>query len=353
MFRKLLLAVAALLLLPVLLVAQDGKLRGKVTDKESGEALIGANVTVDGTNLGAATDVNGEYVILSVPPGIYTLKVTYIGYSPVTISNVSVNASLTTTQNFTMSSSAVQVQGVEIVAERPLIQRNTTNTIRIQTGADVQALPFRGVQNIIATSAGVVQQGGNLYVRGGRVGEVAYYVDGANVTNPSGADDNGREMVSLIREALQEVQAGARLLRHAGQGVEQGSDLVDEGRDDQGDGADQDADAGQVDDRHAERPGHVRSLQPVHKRVENEGEQGSDDEDEHGFADEAEEQPADDQEDGQHRELNPARHGDRAHGGPLRLADPGGVVGHDADYSRGERRRSGSDHRSALPASWS
>ncbi|HTY39281.1 MAG TPA: TonB-dependent receptor, partial [Bacteroidota bacterium] len=206
MFRKLLLAVAALLLLPVLLVAQDGKLRGKVTDKESGEALIGANVTVDGTNLGAATDVNGEYVILSVPPGIYTLKVTYIGYSPVTISNVSVNASLTTTQNFTMSSSAVQVQGVEIVAERPLIQRNTTNTIRIQTGADVQALPFRGVQNIIATSAGVVQQGGNLYVRGGRVGEVAYYVDGANVTNPSGADDNGREMVSLIREALQEVQ---------------------------------------------------------------------------------------------------------------------------------------------------
>ena len=71
MFRKLLLAVAALLLLPVLLVAQDGKLRGKVTDKESGEALIGANVTVEGTNLGAATDVNGEYVILSVPPGIH------------------------------------------------------------------------------------------------------------------------------------------------------------------------------------------------------------------------------------------------------------------------------------------
>ena len=202
MFRKLLLAVAALLLLPVLLVAQDGKLRGKVTDKESGEALIGANVTVEGTNLGAATDVNGEYVILSVPPGIYTAKVTYIGYSPVTISNVAVNASLTTNQNFAMSSSAVQVQGVEIVAERPLIQRNTTNTIRIQTGADVQTLPFRGVQNIVAMSAGVVQQSGALYVRGGRSGEVAYFVDGANVTDPSSMG----EMVSLIREALQEVQ---------------------------------------------------------------------------------------------------------------------------------------------------
>ena len=202
MFRKLLLAVAALLLLPVLLVAQDGKLRGKVTDKESGDALIGANVTVVGTNLGAATDVNGDYVILSVPPNIYTLKVTYIGYSPVTISNVSVNASLTTTQDFKMLSSAVQVQGVEIVAERPLVQRNTTNTIRIATGADIQSLPFRGVQNIVAMSAGVVQQSGNLYVRGGRSGEIAYYVDGANVTDPSSMG----EMVSLIREALQEVQ---------------------------------------------------------------------------------------------------------------------------------------------------
>jgi len=202
MFRKLLLAFVALLLLPVLLVAQDGKLRGKVTDKESGEALIGANVTVEGSNLGAATDVNGEYVILSVPPGIYTVKVTYIGYSPVTVSNVTVNASLTTSLPLAMSSSAVQVQGVVIVAERPLIQRNTTNTIRIQSQEDVQVLPFRGVQNIVAMAAGVVQQAGNLYVRGGRDGEVAYYVDGANVTDPSSMN----EMVSLIREALQEVQ---------------------------------------------------------------------------------------------------------------------------------------------------
>lgn len=62
MFRKLLLALFALLLLPALLLAQDGKLRGKVTDKESGEALVGANVTVEGTSLGAATDVNGEYI---------------------------------------------------------------------------------------------------------------------------------------------------------------------------------------------------------------------------------------------------------------------------------------------------
>jgi hypothetical protein len=202
MFRKLLLVLAALLLLPALLFAQDGKLRGKVTDRESGEALIGANVTVDGTNLGAATDVNGEYVILSVPPGTYTVKATYIGYSPYTVSNIMINSGLTTTADLKMSSSAVQVQGVEIIAERPLIQRNTTNTIRIQSQSDVEVLPFRGVQAIVALSAGVVQQAGNLYVRGGRSGEVAFYVDGASVTDRTDMS----EMVSLIREALQEVQ---------------------------------------------------------------------------------------------------------------------------------------------------
>jgi hypothetical protein len=68
MFRKLLLAFIASFLLPSLLLAQDGKLRGKVTDKESGEPLIGANITVEGTGLGAASDINGEYIILSVPP---------------------------------------------------------------------------------------------------------------------------------------------------------------------------------------------------------------------------------------------------------------------------------------------
>jgi outer membrane receptor protein involved in Fe transport len=202
MFRKLLVAFAALLLLPALLLAQDGKLRGKVTDRETGDALIGANVQIEGTNMGAATDVNGEYVILSVPPAIYTVKVTYIGYTPTTVSNIRVNSNITTTYDFKLASSAVQIQAVEIVAERPLIQRNTTNTIRVTQQEEVQYIPFRGVQNIVALSAGAVQQGGTLYVRGGRAGEIAYYVDGANATNPL----FGSENYGAIREAIEEVQ---------------------------------------------------------------------------------------------------------------------------------------------------
>ncbi|MGB2868603.1 MAG: carboxypeptidase-like regulatory domain-containing protein [Bacteroidota bacterium] len=205
MFRKLTVAITVLFLLPVLALAQDGKLRGKVTDKESGEPLIGANVVVEGTNLGAPTDVNGEYIILSVPTGVYTIKASYIGYAGFTITNVRVSSNLTTTQDIKLSSTAIQVQGIEITAERPLVQRNTTNTIRFQTQEDIKNIPFRGLQNILALNAGVILQNGNLYVRGGRNGEVSYYLEGANTTNPITNTQN----VGVIQEAIEEVQLQA------------------------------------------------------------------------------------------------------------------------------------------------
>jgi len=53
--------------------AQYGKISGKVVDKETKEPLIGASVVIQGTTLGAATDINGNYVILNVPAGVYTV----------------------------------------------------------------------------------------------------------------------------------------------------------------------------------------------------------------------------------------------------------------------------------------
>jgi hypothetical protein len=202
MQRKILAVLFAAVLLPALLLAQDGKLRGRVTDRDSGEPLVGANVFVEGTNLGAACDINGDYIILSVRPGVYTLRVSYVGYNNYSLSNVRISSNITTNQDFKLTSSAIQVQAVEVVAERPLVQRNTTNTVRLSTQEDIENLPIRGVQNIIALQAGVVQQKGNLYVRGGRAGEVAYYVDGANVTNPL----SNAELTSVIQEAVEELQ---------------------------------------------------------------------------------------------------------------------------------------------------
>lgn len=70
-----LIAAVLFVLAPAALLAQEGKLRGKVTDKQTGDPLIGAHVIIAGATLGAATDVNGDYIILGVPPGVFTVRV--------------------------------------------------------------------------------------------------------------------------------------------------------------------------------------------------------------------------------------------------------------------------------------
>lgn len=179
------------------------KIRGTVTDKQSGEPLIGASVVIEGTTQGASTDVNGNYIILNVQPGKYTLRASYLGYQNVTVSNVVVNIDLTTDLNFELSSEAVSLQAVQIVAEAPLVNKNATNTVVQFKSDQIENIPVRGVQGVFALSGGIVSQGGNLYVRGGRAGEVAYYVDGVLVNNPM----NRQSALTVINNAIEEVSA--------------------------------------------------------------------------------------------------------------------------------------------------
>ena len=206
MKRNLIVALFLALLTPVFLSAQTtGKLRGKVIDKETGEALPGANVTVEGTNYGAATDVNGEYIILNVPAGVYAVKASFIGYRDVTISNILVNSGLTKEVNFELPTEALEGTAVEIVAERPLVNKNATNAVRIQSYEEIKNVPVRGIPNIIALQPGVVQQNGVTYIRGGRSDEVGYYLEGASTRSVM----SGGNTITVIPEALQELQVQA------------------------------------------------------------------------------------------------------------------------------------------------
>lgn len=193
------------LLIPGLMLAQTGKVRGIVTDKATGDPLPGANITIEGTTIGASADLNGVYVILAVPVGVFTVRANFIGYQAEAISNIRVSSNQTTTLDFGLNQSAIQVEALEIVAERPIIQRNTTNTIRLTTQEDIENLPIRGLQNIIALNSGTVQQDGILHIRGGRGGEIAYFIDGASATNPLFNSEN----LSVIQEAIEEIQMQA------------------------------------------------------------------------------------------------------------------------------------------------
>ena len=192
----------ALLVLPALIFAQSttAKLAGVVTDND-GNALVGANVVVEGTNLGAATDELGRYYILDVPVGTYTVRAEYIGYSTVIESGIRTSVGFTTTTDFALSVAAVAGQEVTVTRERPVINPNATNTTRIVDKELIDAFAVRGVSNIVNLQTGVV----NGYFRGSRSGDNRYYVDGVPVKDAYGGGNfiNGNSQTALQEVSVQ------------------------------------------------------------------------------------------------------------------------------------------------------
>ncbi|MFT5086842.1 MAG: hypothetical protein ACI8PG_001192, partial [Planctomycetota bacterium] len=182
-----------------------GKIAGVVKDAQTGEALPNANVIVTDTKLGTTADEKGRFFILNVPPGMYTVKTTYIGYSAYTVEEVRVSSDLTTNLEIEMGSSDIQVEEVIIKAERPIIDKNATNAVRIIGAEDLDILPIRGVLQVFALQAGVIENQGALHIRGSRSDEIGYYVEGANVRNVV----TGTSAIGLIDEALEEIQLQA------------------------------------------------------------------------------------------------------------------------------------------------
>ena len=121
--------------------AAGGKIAGVVTDGETGQKLPGVNVIVQETSLGAATDINGEYVILNIPAGTYTLRVSYIGYTTIRIQELRVNIDQTTRQNLSLNVEVIAGEEVTVTAERKLVQKDLTASQKIVTSNKV-GLPF-------------------------------------------------------------------------------------------------------------------------------------------------------------------------------------------------------------------
>ena len=157
-----------------------GKLAGYVKDKDSGEPLFGANVVIEGTYLGAATDVDGYFYINNIPPGKYNVIISSIGYQKVTYQAVSIRIDLTTELEIELSSTAISLgQEVVVTSERPLVQKDLTSTSVTVSAEDIKMMPVESIGQIINLQAGVV--GGHF--RGGRSNDVAYLVDGVSVTD--------------------------------------------------------------------------------------------------------------------------------------------------------------------------
>ena len=175
-----------------------GKLAGRLTDAQTGEAVIGATIMIQGTTLGAASDLNGYYYIDYIPPGEYSVVISAVGYQKVVVNKVPIKIDLTFTLDRKLETRAVSTQEVVVTAERPLVQKDLTSTSVTVSSSDISKMPVESVGQIIGLQAGVV--GGHF--RGGRSDEVAYLVDGLSVTDPF----NGSLPLQLENSSIREME---------------------------------------------------------------------------------------------------------------------------------------------------
>jgi outer membrane receptor protein involved in Fe transport len=192
-----------LLLVTAELGFAQGKIAGRVTDAATGEALIGVNVVIDGTTQGTTTDVDGNYIILNVRPGEYTLRFSYIGFSTQLVSEIRVSTGQTTRYDLELREEVIEGEEIVIQAERPLVQKDLTSSKKTVVAEEIDALPVEGFFGVLVTQAGVNQgPDGAIHIRGGRSNEVSYLVDGMSVGNPF--DTNGLA-TSVAADAIQEM----------------------------------------------------------------------------------------------------------------------------------------------------
>ena len=175
-----------------------GKLSGIVYDSNSKEPLIGCNVIIKNTSLGTATDINGSFLIMDISPRRYSLNITMIGYSDYIINDLEINSDLTTSLDIPMEISAIEGTTVIVSADENKINKNLTSTTAIITSETIDKLPISEVSDIINIQAGFVDG----HLRGGRSGEVAYWVDGIPVTDPY----DGNSVVDVSKDMIQEMQ---------------------------------------------------------------------------------------------------------------------------------------------------
>src|SRR5258708_11715324 len=167
-----------------------GKIEGTVRD-QAGAPIAGAQVLIVGSAFASTSNEQGYYFINNVPAGVMTVRAQYIGYAPSEVRNVRVFAGQTMTVNLALEQRAIEVGGINVVAEQnPIVPRDQVASKDIISGDLVQSLPVGNAADFLRLQPGVVQSARGISVRGGRIGEAIVYVDGVPVRSVSGNTGN-------------------------------------------------------------------------------------------------------------------------------------------------------------------
>ncbi len=205
MIKKLLFSFFLIFIQTIAIAGVTGKISGLVVDTQTGEPLPGANILIEGTALGASTDVEGFFVILNISPGIYNLELQYIGYTTTRVSDVSVSIDLTTSLKLQMSETTLDAaETIVVVADKPLIRKDEISTRHFVSGEEIELQPIKSFQEAAKNQAGVV----GSHFRGGRSSEVLIMIDGIPVRDQAGvySGNMGGFTGGVPKDAIEEME---------------------------------------------------------------------------------------------------------------------------------------------------
>ncbi|MBM4130552.1 TonB-dependent receptor [bacterium] len=187
-------------------LAQVGTIKGIVKDKESGELLDYANVLLAGSTRGTMSLGGGVFYFNGLAPGTYTVKVLYLGYAPMD-KTVTVTAGGTANVSFELETVIVEtLQAFDVTGEEYMVEIKSAVTEHTVSGETFEKYAIDSVEDALSKQAGVVYRAGELYVRGGRSGEVSMQIDGVAVDNPLGT--GALEVSSLAVDNMAMVTGG-------------------------------------------------------------------------------------------------------------------------------------------------
>jgi outer membrane receptor protein involved in Fe transport len=199
---KVVIAFISVVLISAIAYSQSGKIEGVVTDGQTGEALVGANIIIEGTFLGAATNLEGYYAIINAPPGVHRIRASMIGYDPVVVTDVRVSINQTTIIDIDLRETAFELEEVIIVAERPIVQRDVSASVLNIEAAAVQVMPVRNIDRVLALQAGVEMGSEGIIVRGGGANQTIFLVDGLLMND----ERSNIPYTAVSLSSLQEIQ---------------------------------------------------------------------------------------------------------------------------------------------------
>ncbi|MBN2028775.1 TonB-dependent receptor, partial [bacterium] len=159
--------------------------------------LAGANVVVLQTELGAAADLEGRYAILSVPPGVYSVQVTMIGYARTIVNDVRVRIDQTAYVDVSLEMEAVQGEAVTVVAQRTPIKVDVATSVVSVSNEEVEALPVSTIQGVVGMQAGIQ---GDLSIRGSGGDAALFMLDGVTMRDPRNNQPLSKPALSSVKE---------------------------------------------------------------------------------------------------------------------------------------------------------